>query len=45
MSIVISSDNIFSDIINVKDKSGICHHLANEEKYLEEEIIWVIDDE
>ncbi|MED1585565.1 hypothetical protein P4U71_12670 [Bacillus pacificus] len=45
MSIVISSDNIFSDIINVKDKSGICHHLANEEKYLEEEITWVIDDE
>ncbi|UOY94183.1 restriction endonuclease [Ectobacillus sp. JY-23] len=46
MNITISSDNIFSDIVNGKDKSGICHHLANDEKYIEEEeIIWVIDDE
>lgn len=43
-NLVISGESIFSSFINGNDKSGICHHLANEEG-LEEEIIWVMDDE
>ncbi|MGG3662495.1 ABC-three component system protein [Bacillus gobiensis] len=36
--------NILASFINGNDKTGICHHLANEED-LEEEITWVIKDE
>ncbi|MCY8789786.1 restriction endonuclease [Bacillus inaquosorum] len=36
--------NILASFINGNDKSGICHHLANEED-LEEEITWVIKDD
>ena len=43
-NLIISGENIFSSLINGNDKNGICHHLANEEN-LEEEIIWVMDDE
>ncbi|WP_242308349.1 ABC-three component system protein [Bacillus cereus group sp. BfR-BA-01524] len=43
-NLIISGENIFSSLINGNDKNGICHHLANEEN-LEEEIVWVMDDE
>jgi hypothetical protein len=43
-NLVVSGENIFSNFINGNDKSGICHHLANEEE-LEEEVVWVMDDE
>jgi hypothetical protein len=43
-TLVVSSENIFSHFVNGNDKSGICHHLANDEG-LEEEVVWVMDDE
>ncbi|MCK2005127.1 hypothetical protein MZM54_27490 [[Brevibacterium] frigoritolerans] len=43
-NLVVSGENIFSQFINGNDKSGICHHLANDEG-LDEEVVWVMDDE
>ena len=46
-SLILGSDNLLIDFVNVKDKMGICHHLANEVRKSpdEAEVIWVIDDE
>ncbi|MGM0844998.1 MAG: ABC-three component system protein [Bacillota bacterium] len=43
-NLIVSGENIFSSFVTGNDKNGICHHLANEDG-LEEEVIWVIDDE
>ncbi|MET1249169.1 ABC-three component system protein [Sporolactobacillus sp. STCC-11] len=39
-------DNPLAEFVNVKDKRGLCHHLANEENLIDnDEILWVIKDE
>ncbi|WP_088049274.1 ABC-three component system protein [Virgibacillus dakarensis] len=46
-TLILASDNILIDFVNVQDRMGICHHLANEKSKEPDEaqVIWVIDDE
>lgn len=45
-TLALGLDNLLIDFVNVKDKMGICHHLANEVRETDEdEVVWVIEDE
>ncbi|MBS4178775.1 ABC-three component system protein [Lederbergia citrea] len=45
-TLALGLDNLLIDFVNIKDKMGICHHLANEIRDTDEdEVVWVIEDE